>query len=128
MNDDRSASVVIDGVEYPMLMSTKATQEICKKYGSLQEMGAKLDSTETYASALGDYVWLMTLFINQGILRYNYRHKDEKKELVNEDYIGIMTELSDIILYRQAVEATINRGTARNIESEEETSKNALNG
>lgn len=42
MADERSAVIKIGDNEYELLLTTKATKEIAKKYGGLADLGDKL--------------------------------------------------------------------------------------
>ena len=42
MTNDRSAMINIGGKEYEMLLTTKATKEIARRYGGLSNLGDKL--------------------------------------------------------------------------------------
>jgi len=77
MYEDRSASINIAGVEYPLLFNTRAAKAVANKYGGLEEIADKLEDP---ATALDDYVWLLVLLMNQPILLHNYLNKDDKKE------------------------------------------------
>ena len=37
--DERSSVITIGGVEYELLLTTKATKEIAKRYGGLEKLG-----------------------------------------------------------------------------------------
>lgn len=40
--DERTAMVTIGGVEYEMLLTTRATKQIAGRYGGLENLGEKL--------------------------------------------------------------------------------------
>ena len=42
MEDERSSVITIGEKEYELLLTTKATKEIAKKYGGLSNLGDKL--------------------------------------------------------------------------------------
>jgi len=42
MDTDRSAIVTIGGQEYNLVLTTRATKEIAKRYGGLENLGDKL--------------------------------------------------------------------------------------
>ena len=85
MTTDRTATIVIGGDEYTLVLTTKATKEIAGRYGGLENLGDKLMKSENFEMAIGEIVWLITLLANQAILIHNLKHKDDPKELLTED-------------------------------------------
>jgi hypothetical protein len=67
-DNDRSAIIKIGDEEYQLILTTKATKEIAKRYGGLENLGTKLMKTENFEMALDEVVWLITLLANQSIL------------------------------------------------------------
>ena len=123
--DDRSAVITIGGTEYKMILTTKATKAIAGRYGGLENLGEKLMKSENFDAALDEIVWLLTLLANQSILIYNLRHKDAPKDLLTEDELELLTSPLELASYKNAITEAMFKGTARNIESEEDGSKNA---
>ncbi|MFC0475631.1 hypothetical protein ACFFHF_10280 [Robertmurraya beringensis] len=121
--DERSAVIEIGDDEYKLILTTKATKEIAKRYGGLENLGAKLMNTKDFELALDEIVWLITLLANQSILIHNLRNKNEKKELLSEDEVELLTTPFELAEYKNAIMASMLKGTKRHIESE--TSKNA---
>jgi len=123
---ERSTSIDIGGTEFKMILTTKATKEIAKRYGGLENLGEKLMKSENFEMALDEVVWLVTLLSNQSILIHNIRNKDEKKELLTEDEVELLTTPFDLANYKNAIMASMLKGTKRNVESE--PSKNEVVG
>ncbi|HPH62996.1 MAG TPA: hypothetical protein PLN63_05200 [Paludibacteraceae bacterium] len=124
MADERSAVIKIGDTEYELLLTTKATKEIAKKYGGLSNLGDKLINSENYEEAISEIVWLIVTLANQPILIYNFKNKDKKKELLTEDEVELLTTPNDLATYKDAITEALFKGTKRNVESEE--TKNAL--
>ena len=124
--EERSTSIDIGGTEFKMILTTKATKEIAKRYGGLENLGEKLMKSENFEMALDEVVWLVTLLSNQSILIHNIRNKDEKKELLTEDEVELLTTPFDLANYKNAIMASMLKGTKRNVESE--PSKNEVVG
>ncbi|MGL5258426.1 MAG: hypothetical protein ACRC76_15460 [Proteocatella sp.] len=124
--EERSTSIDIGGTEFKMILTTKATKEIAKRYGGLENLGEKLMKTENFEMALEEVVWLITLLANQSILIHNIKNKDEKKELLTEDEVDLLTTPFDLANYKNAIMASMMKGTKRNVESE--PSKNEVVG
>ena len=122
--DDRSAVVVIGGMEYAMTLTTRATKEIAARYGGLQDLGEKLMQSENFEQAIGEIVWLITLLANQSIQIHNFKNPEDQKALLTEETVELLTTPYDLAEYKSAIMAAMQRGTKRNIESED-TPKNA---
>lgn len=125
MENERSATISIGGDEYTLLLSTKATKEIAARYGGLEHLGDKLMKSENVEMALSEIVWLITILANQSILIHNIKNKDDKKELLTEDEVEILTTPADLAEYKEAIMTALYKGAKRNIESEQD-SKNAV--
>ena len=79
MEQERSALINIGGEEYQLILTTRATKEITKRYGGLENLGEKLMSAENFELALDEIVWLITLLANQSIQIQHLRHKDDPR-------------------------------------------------
>lgn len=124
MIDERSSVIKIGDEEYELLLTTKATKEIAKKYGGLSDLGDKLIKSENYEQAISEIIWLIVTLANQPILIHNLRNKDDKKPLLTEEEVELLTTPQDLALYKDAITEALYKGTKRNIESEE--AKNAV--
>ena len=124
MADERSSVIKIGGNEYELLLTTKATKEIAKKYGGLSNLGDKLVKSENYEDAIGEIVWLIVTLANQPILIFNYKNKGNEKPLLTEDEVELLTTPQDIANFKDAITEALLKGTKRNIESVE--TKNAV--
>ena len=125
MTDDRKATITIGGQDYDLILTTKATKEIAGRYGGLSNLGEKMMNTENFEMAISEIIWLITLLANQAILIYNVRHKDEPKPLLTEDEVELLTVPYELAEYRTAITEALQRGTQRNVQSEDAPSKNA---
>ena len=124
--DERSTTIDIGGKEFKMVLTTKATKCIAKRYGGLENLGEKLMKTENFEVALDEIIWLITLLANQSILIHNLRNKDDKRELLTEEEVELFTTPFDLANYKNAIMASMLKGTKRNVESE--ASKNEVVG
>lgn len=122
--DERSAVINIGGEEFELLLTTKATKEIAKRYGGLDKLGDRLMKSENFEEAIGEIVWLITTLANQPILIFNYKNKGSEKNLLTEDEVELLTTPTDLANYKTAITEALYKGTKRNIESEETDSKN----
>lgn len=123
MDNERASLITIGGEEYRLILTTKATKEIAKRYGGLENLGEKLMQAENFEMALDEIVWLITLLANQSVLIDN-RLKGEKRKLITEDDVELLTSPLELATYKNAIMEAMFKGTKRNIESEETDSKN----
>ena len=128
MDNDRSSTISIGGVEYRMVLTTRATKEIAKRYGGLADLGNKLMKAENFEMALDEVVWLITLLANQNILIHNLQNPKGKKELLTEDAVELLTSPMELSAYKDAILEAMLKGSKRTIESEDEPSKNVQAG
>ncbi len=126
--NDRSAIITIAGQEYKLILTTKATKEIGKRYGGLENLGDKLMKSENFELALDEIIWLLTLLANQSILIHNLQNPNDKKTLITEEYLELLTSPYDLATYKNAIMEAMYNGTERHIKSEETEGKNALVG
>ena len=125
MENERSAVINIGGSEYELILTTRATKEIAKRYGGLDNLGEKLMKSENFEMALDEIIWLITLLANQSILIHNLKHKDEPKDVLTEDAVELLTTPLELAAYKAAITEAMFKGTKRDIESEDGDSKNA---
>lgn len=125
MDNERSAVIKIGDKEYELILSTRATKEIAKRYGGLDNLGEKLMMSENFEMALDEIIWLITLLANQSILIHNLRNKEKPKDLLTEEEVELLTSPLELAVYKSAITEAMFKGTARNIESEDSESKNA---
>jgi len=108
-----------------MVLTTRATKEIAKRYGGLQNLGDKLMKSEDFEQALDEIVWLICLLCNQGVQIHNFNNPNDKQELLSEETVELLTTPSDLAVYKDAIMAAMFKGTKREVESEDASSKNA---
>ena len=121
MDNDRSAIISIGGEDYELILTTRATKEIAKRYGGLENLGEKLMKTEQFELALEEVVWLITLLANQSILIHNLKNPKEKLDLLTEEALELLTSPFELATYRSAIMEAMYKGSKREIESEEDS-------
>ena len=121
--DERSSVITIGGKEYELLLTTKATKEIGKKYGGLSDLGDKLTKAENFETTIDELIWLITLLANQPILIHNLQNPDDKKDLLEPEAVELFTTPYEIAGFKEAIMDCLMKGTKRDVESEPE--KNA---
>ena len=53
------------------------------------------------------------------------KNPKDQKPLLTEEMVELLTVPSDFVEYREAITLAMNRGTKRNVESEDDPQKNA---
>ncbi|MDR1628561.1 MAG: hypothetical protein LBR79_07350 [Oscillospiraceae bacterium] len=117
IDTDRITKIEIGGEKYSLILTTKAVKEIAKKYGSLESVGEKMSSAKNAAEAFSELVWLIVLLANQAILIHNLKNSD-KKELLTEEFVELMTTPQDIIKINAVLAKTLTIGVKRNVVGE----------
>lgn len=124
MTSDRSSVIKIGDKEYTLTLTTRATKEIAKKYGGLENLGDKLMKSENFEMAIGEIIWLLTLLANQSLLIHNLKNPKDKKDLLTEEEVELLTTPADLVAQKEAIVKAMAKGTNRNIESESAKPKN----
>ncbi len=128
MENERAASITIGGKEYELVLTTGATKQIAKRYGGLANLGDKLMKAENFENALDELIWLIALLANQSILIHNFQHPEDKRDLLTEETIELLTSPHELAVYKDAIMESMFRGTKRFVESEPEPEKNVSAG
>ena len=119
---ERGAMITLCGSQYELILTTKATKEINRRYGGLGKLGDRLSQSENFEEVIDELVWLLTMLINQGILVHNAVNKllgEKQKPLFSEDDIEVLTSPADFADYKDAIFEALKKGTERHIKSEE---------
>jgi len=119
VSEERSSTIKIGDQEFKLILTTKATKAIAKRYGGLEKLGNKLMKTENFELALDEIIWLITLLANQSILIHNINNKNNKKELLTEEEVEVLTTPFDLANYKNAIMASMMKGTKREVVSED---------
>ena len=119
VSEERSSTIKIGDQEFKLILTTKATKAIAKRYGGLEKLGDKLMKTENFELALDEIIWLITLLANQSILIHNINNKNNKKELLTEEVVEVLTTPFDLANYKNAIMASMMKGTKREVVSED---------
>ena len=116
---DRGSIIKIGENDYELILTTRATKEIAKRYGGLENLGDRLMKSENFEMALDEIIWLITLLANQGVMIYNLKNPNSKKPLLCENEVELLTSPFDLAEYKNAIMDSMQKGTKRNIESEQ---------
>ena len=82
-------------------------------------MGDSLLKSNNFEDAIGEVIWLITLLANQTILIHNLKNPNDKKELLKEEEIELLTSPFELATYKDAIMECMTKGTKRFINSEE---------
>ncbi len=126
--DDRSAVISIGGTEYQLILTTRATKAIAGRYGGLEKLDDKLMQPENFELALDEIIWLLVLLANQSILIHNLRNPGDRRELLTEEMLELLTSPLDLAEYKNAVIEAMFKGTKRNVESESDGAAKNISG
>jgi hypothetical protein len=127
LDTERSAVIQIGGKEYQLVLTTRATKEIAKRYGGLENLGEKLMNSENFEMAIDEIVWLIVLLANQSVLIHNLQNAD-KRDLLTVEAVELLTSPLDLSAYKDAIMEAMLKGTKRYVESEESEEKNVAVG
>lgn len=118
VDSSRSAVISIGGQEYELVLTTRATRLIAKRYGGLEHLGEALETSEDVDKSLGEVIWLITLLANQSVQIHNLTHPDDQRTELTEDAVELLTVPADLTDYRAAISEALQRGTRRAIATE----------
>ena len=116
--DERSAVINIGGTEFELILTTRATKEIARRYGGLENLGDKLMKSENFELALDEIIWLITVLANQSILIHNLKNKNAPRDILTEDEVELLTTPLELATYKSAITEAMFKGTKRDIMSE----------
>lgn len=122
--NDRSTTITIGGCEHELILTTRATKEISARYGGLDRLGDKLMKSENFEMTLTEVIWLLIVLANQSVMIHNLRNPSDKRPLLTEDELELLTSPLESADYKDAIVEAIYRGTMRTVESETNISKN----
>ena len=123
--DERSSVITIGGQQYELLLTTRATKLITKRFGGLEELGEQLMKAENFEMALNEFCWLIMVLANQPIAIHNLWHPEAAKPYLTEEAVELLTTPLDLAGYKDAITEAMLRGTARNIQSADTNEGNA---
>ena len=111
------AKISINGESYGLLLNTKATKDIAKRYGGLEKLGDKLLQSENFEMAIDEVIWLIVELANQYIKTQMLKTKTEIP-LLTEEEVEILTSPSDLADFKDAIMLCLQEGMSRSVHSE----------
>lgn len=116
---NKPASVItINGTDYRLRLTTRATRDIAGRYGGLNHLGDKLMKSENFEQAIEEIIWLICLLANQDVAIWNLGHPDNQREELSTEVVELLTVPADLTGYKSAITAALEEGTRRAIVSE----------
>lgn len=118
-NPAKPASVItINGQDYKLTLTTRATREIAARYGGLDNLGEKLMRGENFEQAIEEVIWLICLLANQDVAIWNLTHPDQHRDELTPELVELLTVPADLTEYKSAITTALEEGTRRSIVSE----------
>jgi len=124
--DERAVAITLGGERHELLLTTRATKEISKRYGGLDGLGTKLSGS--IDMVMEEIAWIIALLANQTRQIYNLRHPADPKPLLSPEEVELLTTPADLAVYQNALTEVLAKGSQRHIRSQEESGPNGMNG
>lgn len=113
------SKISINGESYGLLLNTKATKDIAKRYGGLENLGDKLLQSENFEMAIDEVIWLIVELANQYIKTQMLKTKTEIP-LLTEEEVEILTSPSDLADFKDAIMLCLQEGMNRSVHSKQD--------
>lgn len=99
----------------PLLFSLSALKEINKRYGSMDGMEKVFLSPGNELEKIDDFVWIITMMVNQGVLEHNMDVQmgiktGELEKPITEDLVNIKLKPRDLMKQKDAIFGAITQG------------------
>lgn len=114
---DRNTYVTLAGREYPLNFSTRASIEIKKKFGGVEELGQKMMGGDV-AEALETLTWLLDVLLRQGAA-YHRIATGEALETPSAEDLEVIVGIDSVAELTEAVLNALQGGARREVEVEE---------
>jgi hypothetical protein len=116
--DERSSMINLGGQDYELILTMRATKEIAKRFGGLENLGAQLFNSGNFELAIEQIIWLITILANQSIQIWNLRNPHDTKPILTEEAVELLACPQDLVTYKDAILDALVKGTGRAIESQ----------
>lgn len=113
--------ITIGNKAYKLVLTVRATKEIVKRFGGLENLGEEL-SKGNFEESIDDLVWLIVLLANQGIMIQNIQN-GEKTPLLTAEEVELFTSPKDLTGFNVAITEALHEGVRMEIESEKNAPK-----
>jgi hypothetical protein len=112
---------ILAGRSMSLFLPLKPQKKLLGDMAVLKIWVEKLLKSENFEMALDEIVWLITLMANQSLLIHNLRNPDNKKPLLTQEEVELLTSPLELATYKNALTEAMFKGTKRNVESEDDS-------
>lgn len=112
-----SAFIRLGGRDLELVLTTRATREIASRYGGLEQLGDKLESSNDLGEQIGEICWLIALLANQSVLIHNLTHPHDPHDEITAEAIELLTVPGELADYKDAITAALEAGMRREVSS-----------
>lgn len=112
-----SAFIRLGGRDLELVLTTRATREIASRYGGLEQLGDKLESSSDLGEQIGEICWLIALLANQSVLIHNLTHPHDPHDEITPEAIELLTVPGELADYKDAITAALQAGMRREVAS-----------
>lgn len=113
----RISEIDLAGRKYPLNFSTKAMKEMSERYGGLDPENIEKAFSGNAAQVLDGLVWMLHLFISQGVAYKRIVDGEEVKGLT-ADELEVVLGVDDIASLKGTLFSAMASGSARTVEVE----------
>lgn len=116
-------TIMIGGIEYPLILNYDATVEINAKYGGIDKAGDMLISPENFGAGIDIVAELIVILTTQGIRYAKYFNPDgdqAKLKPLTVETIRLLCRPRELREHQKALMDTFTSGLSRNVISEDD--------
>ncbi|MCC2258943.1 hypothetical protein AAAT94_07630 [Intestinimonas aquisgranensis] len=111
----RTASILLDGKEYPMCFSTRVVRACSERYGGVEHIGAAL-SGEDLMKVLDETLWLLAAMLDAGA-RYARLNGQEPLPPPDQETLYDLCDMEDLAGLKSRVMAGMAAGASHTVEA-----------
>lgn len=115
---NRIGSFELNGEQYPLNLSMKATRLISERFGGMENVEEAVKG-KSIGEVLGTLSWLLTVLMHQGFAYCDLTGAERPEKLFKQEELEVLLQPADIPAIQKAVFGTIASGAAREVETED---------
>jgi hypothetical protein len=118
-------TIVLNGREYGLVLTTKAARDIMRKYGSFDKISDLFKRKNVNEDELLDMIVFLTCtFVNQSILRRNFRvPPGEQEPLMTEGEVELFTAIDDLFEFLPTITRVLLNDAKQHVGTEDSEKK-----
>ena len=120
VKEKKNSVITIDGKEYELIFTMKATMEIEERYGGFEKFGDILQGNAESGKQFREINWALTLLANQSVLIHNYKNPQDRKDLLDEEIVSLFTNIYSFQEYAEKIARAMSKDMNREVESEDD--------